>query len=372
MSRDPYLTLRAELVQAAHRTAAPAPTARSAWSRRWRHSRTTLSLAAAVGLAAAAVAAAAVTGMSLPLVGTVSGDSQPGVTAAGSYDGTRYRISVSPSLIPGSDAAGWLAAISYRDPKTGQPVGGVVGGGGYPTAGKELFQGTEVDGLGGSAIGDEHGQKVAFVITGPDVAAVQVAGRTVPTFTSAQLPDGDRAAVFMVPVRSQLPVVPLDAAGHALPNPLPATVSYPGSAWRAPQSPAPGACELSTSRSDLVAQGGRTVSSIQPVSGAQGQLFTSCVNTQYAFGGDSLDVAVLVDARRPGQSLASIPGTQAVDADGTIVDDEATGLTARRVGNAWLVVQDPVASSGAKADRAARLAALGALSISRFVMPGRG
>ena len=327
-----------------------------------------------VGLASVAVAAAAITGTSLPLVGTVSSPGQPGVTAAGSYDGTRYQITVSPSLVPGSQAAGWLAAISYRDPKTGQIVGGVEGGGGYPTTSKELFQGTAVDGMGGSSIGGAHGQQVAFVITGPDVAAVRVAGRTVQTFTSSQLPDGDRAAVFMVPIGPQPPAaVPLNAAGHVLPNPLPATVGYPGSAWTAPQSPAPGACELSSSRPDLIAQGGRTVSSIEPLPGAQGQLFISCVNTQYEFNGFPLDVAVLVDAHQPGQDLTSIPGADAINADGTIVDDEAIGLTARRVGNAWLVVQDGTMNSpGGAATRDVRLAALDALSIARFIMPSGG
>jgi hypothetical protein len=327
-------------------------------------------------VASVGVAVAAVTGTSLPLVGTVSSGSQPGVTAAGSYDGSRYQISVSPSLIPGSQAAGWLAAISYRDPKTGQIVGGLAGGGGgYPTTGKELFQGSAVADMPDSSIAkNERGQKVGFVITGPDVAAVRVAGRTVSTFTSSQLPAGDRAAVFMVPVGSEPPVVPLDAAGHALPNPLPGTgAGLPGSAWQAPQSPAPSACELASSRSDLIAQGGRTVSSIAPVPAAQGQLFISCVNTQYTLKGYPLDVAVLVDAHQPGQSLTSIPGAQAVNADGTIVDDEASGLTARRVGNAWLVVRDGTLDiPSGTAGRDVRLAALDSLSITRFVIPNGG
>jgi hypothetical protein len=115
------------------------------------------------------------------------------------------------------------------------------------------------------------------------------------------------------------------------------------------------------------------VSSIEPVPAAQGQLFISCVNTQYEFSGYPLDAAVLVDAHQPGQTLTSIPGAHPVNPDGTIVDDEATGLTARRVGTAWLVVRDGTMDApGGHAGQDVRRAALDALSITRFAMPNGG
>jgi hypothetical protein len=77
--------------------------------------------------------------------------------------------------------------------------------------------------------------------------------------------------------------------------------------------------------------------------------------------------AVLLDARRPGQSLGPIPGAKPVPGLPDIVDLEGGSLTARRIGNAWLVVQG---GSGA----AQRRQVLAALRISKLDLHriGRG
>ena len=54
-----------------------------------------------------------------------------------------------------------------------------------------------------------------------------------------------------------------------------------------------------------------------------------------------------------------------------VVNNDTARLSARRVGNAWLVVEDAeLAIGSAQESRKLRLAALNALSISRFHMPG--
>jgi len=49
---------------------------------------------------------------------------------------------------------------------------------------------------------------------------------------------------------------------------------------------------------------------ITPVSHAVGEVFLSCVDTEYYLRGSPLDAAALLDGRQPGQVLGPIPGTQ--------------------------------------------------------------
>ena len=64
-----------------------------------------------------------------------------------------------------------------------------------------------------------------------------------------------------------------------------------------------------------MAESGHTISSVTPVTDALGQLFTSCLYTQYQLDGHFLDVGILVDARHPGQTLTPIPGANPSNAD---------------------------------------------------------
>jgi hypothetical protein len=68
---------------------------------------------------------------------------------------------------------------------------------------------------------------------------------------------------------------------------------------------------------------------------------------------------VLLDARRPGRVLGRIPGAQPVGGRPGTVDVPRGALAARRIGNAWLVVQG---GSGL----AQRLQALSALRIGKL------
>jgi hypothetical protein len=84
---------------------------------------------------------------------------------------------------------------------------------------------------------------------------------------------------------------------------------------------------------------GHVVSHIRAVTGSEGEVFVSCIDTEYYLRGWPLDVAVLVDAAAPGQVLGPIPGASPVVGHPGIVDLAAGSLTAEQIGEAWLVVQ---------------------------------
>jgi hypothetical protein len=242
-----------------------------------------------------------------------------------------------------------------------------------------------------------RGNTVGYVLTGPQVAAVRIGSRTIRTFTSRALPVGDRAAVFFIPAKGPLPVylipglptgpprrklppgmkilptgsiVPLDSSGRVIASarcrpPQPRTLP-----WEAPDRssrwwplmfpvpsgfyrprPGPGVCELA--QHDLPAlhpQWGDTLLSISPVKDALGEVFLSCIDVGYYLDGWPLLVGVLLDGHRPGQVLGPIPGARPVPGQPGIVDLPAGqfpsslftrnfGVTAKRVGNAFLVAQ---------------------------------
>jgi hypothetical protein len=116
----------------------------------------------------------------------------------------------------------------------------------------------------------------------------------------------------------------------------------------------------------LQAQWGHVLATIRPVTNAEGQLFLSCVDTEYFLHGWPLDTAILLDARRPGQTLGAIPG--AIPLAGhpgfvnLVLGSGPGSLTAQRIGNAWLVV-----AGGASVTQ--RLEVLGALRIAKLVLP---
>ncbi len=346
---------------------------------------------------------------SQPLAGRVPGRVAP-VRARGpiSVAGYRYSIRVTPSLTTGS--AGWEVWTAY----SGRPFGGVLGGGGgggYPTAAAPIFQGSGVGPWNIPAGSGAAGDTVAFVVTGPEVAAVQIGARTIRTFASSQLPAGDRAAVFFVGARGPLPIVgrspgqpisshlrvlapsigrrprwtsvaatvmlPLDATGRVLPSGLP---SDPGSApgrsfWQAPSAvtptiheppyhgrthPGPGVCELTAhGLPGLTPEWGSTISALPTAPGSVGELFVSCVSTEDYLHGWPMVAAILLDARHPGTALGSIPGAQSRPGHPGLVQSAGASRSARRVGDAWLVVQG---GSGP----AQRLSVLDALRVKRL------
>ncbi len=407
--KDPFDILRAELVSAAERAALPALRKRWGWLRR--PSRPVAVLLVALVIAGCAAAVASLTGStSQPLEGRV-----PGAITPASLAGYSYTIAVFPQV--GAGTAGWESLIVYTRPDT---AGIVQGGGtlGYPTATGPVFGGGT--GPDSCPVCFARGNAVTYVLTGPQVVAVRIGSQTIRTVTSPGLPSGDRAAVVFIAARGRVflvpgdrpvpvgkhppamknvlivPVVPLARSGQAIahrftpsagcsraargrcsesvheappltwmaPDALSRwwplwgfTVPYQGPGYHAPTHPRPGVCELAQhGLPALHPQFGHTVARIAPVPDALGEVFLSCVDTEYWMDGSPLQAGVLLDGHRPGQVLGPIPGARAVPDHPDMVnlplgrfpltydtpisaDSPQFSLTAKRVGNAWLVVQ---------------------------------
>jgi hypothetical protein len=416
--KDPFDILRAELVSAAERAALPAPRKRWGWLRR--PSRPMAVLLVALVIAGCAAAVASLTGSaSQPLEGRV-----PGAITPTSLAGYSYTIAVFPQV--GAGTAGWESLIVYTRPDT---AGIVQGGGtlGYPTATGPVFGGGS--GPDSCPVCFARGNAVTYVLTGPEVFAVRIGSHTIRTVTSRALPGGDRAAVVFIPARGRVffspgdgpvpvgkqppgvknvllvAVLPLARSGQVIPTrvmPSPDgsppvtwmapdalsrwwplwgfTVPYQGPGYHAPARPRPGVCELAQhGLPALHAQFGHTIAWISPVPDALGEVFLSCVDTEYWIDGWPLQAGVLLDGHRPGQVLGPIPGARPVPGQPDMVnlplgrvplnydtpisaDSPQLSLTAKRVGNAWLVVQG---GSGLPQ----RVQVLNALRITKLDLP---
>jgi hypothetical protein len=129
------------------------------------------------------------------------------------------------------------------------------------------------------------------------------------------------------------------------------TVPYQGPATTPRPRPRPGVCELAQhGLPALHVQFGHTIAWIAPVHDALGEVFLSCVDAEYYMDGWPLQVSVLLDGHRPGQVLGPIPGARPVPGQPEMVNlptghfpsslfSRNFGVTAKRVGNAWLVAQ---------------------------------
>jgi hypothetical protein len=390
--KDPFDILRAELVSAAERAPLPAPRERWGWLRR--PSRpVAIFLAALVITGSAAAAVFSLGSASQPLVGKV-----PGAITPASLAGYRYALTVIPGL--GAGAEGWQSFIVYsRRGITSHEFSPVAG---YPTATTPLFT------FSGFPDRFARGETVAYVLTSAQVLAVRIGSRTIRTFSSRDLPTGDRAAVFFIPAKGPVPataILPLDRSGQVIGiAPQPTGPPPPGSlplTWMAPNAvtrwwplpgftvpyhhpgyhgrthPGPGVCELAQhGLPALHAEFGHTIATISPDPDALGQVFVSCIDTEYYLHGWPLQAGVLLDGRQPGQVLRPIPGARPVPGQPQMVnlpagrvpwnygspetaDSPQFSLTAKRVGNAWLVVQG---GSGL----AQRLQVLNSLRISKL------
>lgn len=458
---DPFAFLREELVRAAGREPRRS---RLSWPPGWLRRRShpvAVVVAALVVCGSAAGAVFSLTASrSQQLTGHVPG--RPTVeqvkvgksttTVALSYNGDAYTVAIVPSLDAGG--AGWDYRLVYE--RRGVPAGGERGGlGGYLTRKNPILVDSSLSTFGtGRSIGPQ-GRRVAFALTADNVAAVRVGNETIRTFSSPDLPSGDRAAVFFVPGLSTLTawspggpplpkvtvpvtpgknlevkpgardavtresgsssvtitipasrrphrsrggpprpqktipvppasnlkvktllVTPLDSEGRALPASLPGTpvgpvtrfwqapsAITPGNEsppYRGPSRPLPGVCELSQhGLPALTPEWGHALGAITPASGAVGEIFLSCVNTEYFLDNWPLEVAVLLDGRQPGRTLGPLPGAVTVSGHPGTVEIGAGSITARRIGNAWLVVQGG-------ASQAQRLAVLNALGLARL------
>ena len=340
---------------------------------------------AGLGYSARSVSAG-VAAPSQPLTGRVPGLPVSSHRAPGSVAGDDYRITVFPNLEAGQP--GWGSFLTYTLHGRAQAGGG--GGAGYPTDSSPVFGGGELTSYSpGKA---PNGDIVGYVLTGSSVAAVRFGRRTVRTFASSKLPVGDRAAVFFLAASAPTPLpdaglglpgkttrlLALDTKGHILSSGLPRYTRSTSTFWQAPTagrpsyagptSPPPGACELSQhGPAGLTAEFGHVIQRIQPVHSATGEVFLSCIDTEYYFHGWPLEAAVLLDATHPGRTLRPIPRADPLAGHGGTIEVPGGSfpgsLTARRVGEAWLVVQGG-------ASLAQRTQVLDALVISKLALAG--
>lgn len=190
-------------------------------------------------------------------------------------------------------------------------------------------------------------------VTTPQVAAILVDGNSrVPTIPLPGLPYGLRGARIVTANEScassgRLPhhptgptLVALDSQGQPIAQknqrmPPQARVRP----WRYPGRPPHGSCGLQTTGlPGISASGGEVASAIRPFPGRLvGHAFLPCIETVYHLHGMPLRALVVLDAADPHALPAPIPGFKPVHGAAGFFGEGGT-LTARRSGNAWLVV----------------------------------
>lgn len=219
-------------------------------------------------------------------------------------------------------------------------------------------------------IGDEPGarEETLTVLLAQDVASVQVPGRQARLVTlPGRLPYGLRVAELLVSRRvpassRRLPqsgrpspptpstpqtLVAVDAHGRILARET--TLDQTGLPtnmvrwWKRPRSLPSGPCQMRAhGLARLAGQWGHVAVAIRPFPGQiAGRAYFSCIDIEYYLHGWPLDAAILLDAARPGALPAPIPGVTPVRGAPGVFNGRGHwngDLTARRSGNAWLVV----------------------------------
>jgi hypothetical protein len=397
--KDPFDILRAELVSAAERAALPAPRKRWGWLRR--PSRPVAILLAALVIAGAGGGAVvSLTGSaSQPVVGRVPGAITPASLAGYSY--TIAVTPSLPAGAAGWESLIIYTRTGTSSPSSYNQNGGtlgyptatfpVFGGGTGPDSCPVCFaRGNAVTYVltGPQVFAVRIGSRTIRTVTSRELP---IGDRAAVVFIPA------KGRVFLFPAHGPVPVLkhppgmknvllvavePLAHSGQAIPThftrspdgPPPLTwmapdavsrwwplgeftVPYQGPGYHAPTRPRPGVCELAQhGLHALHVQFGHTIAWIAPVNDALGEVFVSCVDAEYWMDGWPLQAAVLLDGHRPGQVLGPIPGARPVPGQPDMVnlplgqvplnydtpisaDSPQFSLTAKRVGNAWLVVQ---------------------------------
>jgi len=193
------------------------------------------------------------------------------------------------------------------------------------------------------------GTKLPYYVSAPAIGRPSRPTRTQATGTAAGQHGIITEQVPQVRVRTITPV-PLAASGQvivATPAPLapiwPPILTWnihpnsPGNPTGIPTHPRSGACEIAQhGLPTLKPEWGADVEAVQPVANATGELLLSCNDTEYNFDHSPLTVTILVNAQRPGAGPGPIPGTTPVVGEPGIVAGD--GEAARRIGNAWLLV----------------------------------
>jgi hypothetical protein len=299
--------------------------------------------------------------------------------------------------------------------------GGAAGCGSGPTA-AEPFIDADIDSGSGSGDGQRFAYAVAYYLTAPQVAAVRASPTlTILTRPEPRLPDGYRVAVgfpqpphgdslraignsherlsasiralgaFFAPVAlagdgRELARRHLSGGRPWVPDP---TVS-----WRRDpharaildaldlraldhrysrlfrnlplRRPPAGPCAIESSQLPGAEQQlGHVVLRVRPVPQVIGRAYLSCIDTELTYRGWALDAALLLDAHHPGSLPAPLPGSTPVPGHPGVVEEKSGGLfgdiTARRVGDAWLVVESSSRLAPHMSDLAQRLDVLDGL-----------
>jgi hypothetical protein len=308
--------------------------------RRWWQSRRFLACGLAVLIGGGSAAAAVI---SSERAQPLSGRFPPASGGGQSIGGRHYSITVTPQLQAGS--IGWCDSVV---------IGGHTGTacGGTPALGDPIA-------AGGSGGFSSEGYE--YMLTTSRVAAVRIGSdHTFLTRRDPDAPVGLRAAVIVLPGHTwpQRPRTALDASGRPIAFQNESSALEPTLSWKSPAPPARGACSLRTpAHSGLTPMAGSVLQTVVPDPALVSPVFLSCINTAYALpagspGGKAVIVAaLLLDARRPGTPVAPLPGMRRVaghpedlntvsQQTATIpyTDGELGGLSARRAGNAWIVV----------------------------------
>ena len=185
--------------------------------------------------------------------------------------------------------------------------------------------------------------------------------------TSARLPFGYRAAVFQyveptdrllsVTSGEQFGITALGASGEQIPYDGSGMPNEPTRSWGPGQTPAAGSCSVSArAGANLTFGVGSVVTSIVPAPRVVGAAFLPCLERNVRLDSTSprsllideraMQIYVLLNASDPSapapalpymQPLPGYPGTLN-NAELPLPDALSDGMTARRVGNAWLVV----------------------------------
>jgi hypothetical protein len=259
---------------------------------------------------------------------------------AGQSHSPTFNVRLVPMLTVGQ--AGWCVVIEENRVTGGSACGGV------PTPSAPFLQ-VQGSSEGGSSF------STTVAVTTPRVLAILVDGqRRVLTEPLPGLAYGLRAARIVTPVRRRARIAPGDRRPSFLPAPTLVALDAQGRpiaqrwmrtpsqgsvhSWRYPNRPPRGSCQLRAGGlPGLSARSGEVMSAVRLFPGPLvGHAFLPCVATVYDLGHMPLRAMVVLDAAHPRARVAALPDWKPVrGAPGFFAEG---GLTAKRSGNAWLVV----------------------------------
>lgn len=224
--------------------------------------------------------------------------------------GQPFPLSVQPYL-----DAGW-AGLAVQTWNVG------FGGERYPQRGTPLFGG-DTGRPGPAGVVRAPGGQLDWALTRPDVAAVRVSG--VGTFEPVAfpgLPPHTRLVVFFPRNDASAIVTPLDHAGHPIPMSAP-TPSFP-----APTTyfqggatiPMDGSCAVQSIDTAARIEWGLVSTRVDAVPQAVGPAFFSCLTAWYTLPGAAFEVALLLNAQHPGAPPAPLWGAAPVPGHSELVE----------------------------------------------------